>query len=446
VVIFVFFFLLQREDLRDRFIRLAGGHDLQRTTRALDDAAHRLSRYLLAQTGINATFGILIGVGLDVIGLPNPVLWGILGMCLRFVPYIGAPIAALFPAVIAVAVDPGWSSLFWTLGLFIVVEPIMGQIVEPLIYGHSTGLSAVAVVVSAVFWAWLWGPIGLLLSTPLTVCLVVLGRHAEHMQFLNVLFGDQPALAPEESFYQRILAGDPDEVAHQAEQYLKSASLSAYYDEVAIKGLALAQFDVNRGALDHSRRVQIKEAVETVVDDLSEHSDLPPARADGAAGSGQALVRPEDLKLAAPGFVLCIAGRGSLDEAAASMLAQLLEKRGLDARVIPSDAVSPANITQLDAAGVELVCLSYLEAGGFTNARYLIRRLRRRLPGVRIVAGFWSLSEEDTRSQHALGETGADFVASSLRQAVEWTVATLSETGHASGRGGLEAEPESQAL
>jgi len=442
VVIFVFFFLLQREDLRDRFIRLAGGHDLQRTTRALDDAAHRLSRYLLAQTGINATFGILIGIGLDIIGLPNPVLWGVLGMCLRFVPYIGAPIAALFPAIIAVAVDPGWSSLFWTLGLFIVVEPIMGQIVEPLIYGHSTGLSAVAVVVSAVFWAWLWGPIGLLLSTPLTVCLVVLGRHAEHMQFLNVLFGDQPALAPEESFYQRILAGDPDEVAHQAEQYLKSTTLSAYYDEVAIKGLALAQFDVNRGALDHSRRVQIKESVETVVDDLSEHSDVPPEQAEAKDGTGRALVRPEDLKIATPGRVLCIAGRGSLDEAAAAMLAQLLEKRGIEARIVSSEAVSASNIVQLDATGVELACLSYLEAGGFTNARYLTRRLRRRLPGARIIAGFWTLSEEDARSQNALGETGADFVASSLQQAIEWSVATLSETG----RGGVAAEPEPQAL
>jgi hypothetical protein len=191
--------------------------------------------------------------------------------------------------------------------------------------------------------------------------------------------------------------------------------------------------------------VQIKEAIETVVDDLSEHSDVAPARADGKTGSGQALVRPEDLKLAAPGLVLCVAGRGSLDEAAASMLAQLLEKRGLDARVIPSEAVSPANITQLDAAGIELVCLSYLEAGGFTNARYLIRRLRRRLPGARIVAGFWSLSEEAARSQDALGETGADFVASSLHQAIEWVVVTLSETGHANGRGGLEAEPEPQA-
>ena len=431
VIVLVSAFLLQREDLRDRFIRLVGGHDLQRATRALDDAASRLGRYLLAQTGINATFGMLIGTGLYVIGLPNPVLWGILAACLRFVPYIGAPIAALFPAAISIAVAPGWSSLFWTVGLFLVVEPIMSQVVEPLIYGHSTGLSAVAVIVSAVFWAWLWGPIGLLLSTPLTVCLVVLGRHAEQMQFLNVVFGDQPALAPAESFYQRILAGDPDEVAHHAEQYLKSTSLAAYFDEVAIKGLALAQADANRGALDHARRVQVKEAVETVLDDLSEHRDLPRPRAELAVAAAVP-ARPENLKIAPRAAVLCIAGRGSLDEAAAAMLARLLEQRGIEARAIPSETASPANIAALDAAGVDLVCLSYLEPGGFTNARYLVRRLRRRLPGARILAGFWTLSDEEVRGWDARGETGADFVATSLRQAVDWVASPASEPPQAS--------------
>ena len=198
VIIFLLFILLQREDLRDRFIRLAGARDLQRTTRALDDGAYRLSRYFLTQSAINATFGVLIGTGLFFIGVPHPVLWGILGMLLRMVPYIGAPIAAIFPAALAIAVDPGWSMLFRTLGLFAVIEPIMGQVVEPLLYGHSTGLSAVAVVVAAVFWTWLWGPIGLLLSTPLTVCLVVLGRHFEHLEFLDVLLGAEPALSPQE--------------------------------------------------------------------------------------------------------------------------------------------------------------------------------------------------------------------------------------------------------
>jgi predicted PurR-regulated permease PerM len=282
VIVFVVFFLLQREDLRDRFIRLAGAHDLQKTTKGLDDAARRLSRYLLMNLAINATFGILIGAGLWVIGIPNPVLWGILAMLLRFVPYIGPIIAAVFPALLALAIDPGWTMLVWTLCLFLVVEPLMGQVLEPLLYGHSTGLSAVAIVVSAAFWTWLWGPVGLLLSTPLTLCLVVLGRHVERLEFLAILLGDQPALTLEENFYQRVLANDPDEAAHQAELYFKTKPLAEYYDEVAIRGLALAQLDVNRGVLEHARRVQIKEAVLGLIDDLSDHSDAPPAPAADA--------------------------------------------------------------------------------------------------------------------------------------------------------------------
>jgi predicted PurR-regulated permease PerM len=224
VIVFVIFFLLQREDLRDRFIRLAGAGDLRRTTVALDDAARRLSRYLLTQTAVNASFGVLVGSGLWFIGVPNSGLWGILGMLLRFIPYIGPIIAAALPMTVALAVDPGWSMLLWTTGLFVVVELTTGQVIEPWLYGHSTGLSGIAVVVAAAFWTLLWGPIGLLLSTPLTMCLVVLGRHVEHLQFLEVLLGDQPALAPEESFYQRILADDPDEASHLAEEFLKGNS------------------------------------------------------------------------------------------------------------------------------------------------------------------------------------------------------------------------------
>src|SRR5579871_32521 len=179
VVVFVVFFLLQREDLRDRFIRLAGARDLRRTTDALDDAAHRLSRYLLVQSAINSCFGVLIGVGLGVLGVPNPVLWGLMAMLLRFVPYIGPIIAAAFPAALTVVVDPGWSMLIWTLVLFAIAELITGQLIEPWLYGQNTGVSAVGIVLAAVFWTWLWGPVGLLLSTPLTVCLVVLGRHVE---------------------------------------------------------------------------------------------------------------------------------------------------------------------------------------------------------------------------------------------------------------------------
>ena len=278
IVIFVIFILLQREDLRNRFIRLAGSHDLQRTTAALDDAGSRLSRLFLIQLVVNAAFGLAIGLGLWLIGVPSAVLWGILAGVLRFVPYIGAFIAAAFPLALAAAVDPGWSMLLWTLALFLVIEPVVGHVVEPMVYGHSTGLSPVAVVVSATFWTALWGPIGLVLATPLTVCLVVLGRHVERLEFLDVMFGDRPALSPPEIFYQRMLARDPTEAAQQAEEFLKERALSAYYDEIAMRGLQLAQTDATRGVLDGIRQAEICSAVRELVSDLADEADLEPEK------------------------------------------------------------------------------------------------------------------------------------------------------------------------
>jgi predicted PurR-regulated permease PerM len=428
VIVFLIFILLQREDLRDRLIRLVGARDLHRTTLAIDDGVRRLSRYFLVQSAVNAAFGLLIGIGLFFIGVPNPVLWGIVAMLLRFIPYIGAAIAAIGPAALSVAVAPGWSTLLWTLGLFLVVEPIMSQLVEPLVYGRSTGLSPVAVVVSAVFWTCLWGPIGLLLSTPLTVCLVVIGRHVEHLQFLDVLFGNQPALAPEESFYQRMLAGDPDEAAHQAETFLKDKSLADYYDEVALKGLALAQMDVERGVLDHEKRVQIKEAVEGLIDDLSNHQDarpVPPTH-DGPRGDPLPWVPlPEEATQEGVPAVLCVAGRGSLDEAAAAILAQLLLRQSVRARVVSNPDVSTANISRLQFSGVRLVCLSYLEAEGFRSARYLVRRLRRRLPSAKFMVGLWTHAQEPADPSDALTATEADFIATSLAAAVAQILAEV---------------------
>jgi predicted PurR-regulated permease PerM len=412
VIIFVIFVLLQREDLRDRFIRLAGRGDLHRTTDALDEAAKRISRYLLVQAAINTCVGVLIGAGLWLLGAPNPILCGMLAMLLRFVPYVGPVIAAAVIAALTIAVDPGWTILLWAMGIFLTVETITGQIVEPFLYGHNTGISTIAVVVAAAFWTWLWGPVGLLLSTPLTVCLVVLGRHVEHLEFLDVLLGDQPALAPEESFYQRMLADDPDEAAHQAEEMLKTVPLATYYDEVAIKGLALAQLDVNRGALDQACRVRIKGAVDGLIDDLSDHADATPPSGKEPAARG-----PDEL---ASGWrkvpVMCIAGRGSLDEAAAAMLAQLLLVQGIAASVVSSNVVSAGNLFRLDGDGVQVACLSYLDAGGYSNARFLVRRLRRKLPRATILVGFWSL--DDTAVEAARLATGADGVVTTLRQAL----------------------------
>ena len=221
IVIFLIFFLFQREDLRNRFIRLAGSDDLERTTAALDDAARRLSKLFLAQLMLNAIFGAVIGLGLAIIGVPSASLWGLLAAILRFVPYIGAILAAALPVALAAAVGRDWTMALWTIALFAVVEPLTGQIIEPLVCGRTAGLSPVAVVLAASFWTWLWGPLGLLLSTPLTLCLVVLARHVERLRFIDVMLGDEPALTPQQGAYQRMLTGDPIEAIEQARSFLK---------------------------------------------------------------------------------------------------------------------------------------------------------------------------------------------------------------------------------
>jgi hypothetical protein len=261
------------------------------------------------------------------------------------------------------------------------------------------------------------------------MCLVVLGRHVEHLQFLEVLLGDQPALAPEESFYQRVLADDPDEASHLAEEFLKENSLSAYYDQIAIRGLALAQSDVNRGMLDHDHRVRIKEAVDAVIDNLSDHDDVPPAGSSAAdEGVPESVLSAEELAPSWRGSsVLCVAGRGSLDEASAAMLAQLLQKHGIGARVVPSAAVSLPNLFALDATGVQMAYLCYLEPGSFSNPHYLVRRLRRKLPKATIVDGFWTLKADEADALNALTKTGADLVATFLQQAVAQATAAARE-------------------
>jgi predicted PurR-regulated permease PerM len=436
IVIFVIFILIQREDLRNRLIRLAGSHDLHRTTAALDDAGSRLSRLFLNQLLINTGFGALIGTGLWLIGIPSAVLWGILATVLRFVPYIGAIIAAAFPLALAAAVDPGWSMLVCTAALFFVVEPAVGQIVEPMIYGRSTGLSPVAVVVSATFWTALWGPIGLVLATPLTVCLVVLGRHVERLAFLDVMFGDRPALSPAEIFYQRMLAGDPTEATEKAEEFLKERSLSSYYDDVAIKGLQLAQSDLERDVLDQSRLGKIRDTVIEFANDLSNQIDQEPtgerptADAEAVAAVEAAAVEPvyadlpilqrDELPIEWKGDspVLCIAGRTALDEAAAIMFAQLCDVHGLRTRVEGPEALSTNNIFRLETEGVALVCLSYLNASNPAHIRYAVRRLRRKMPRARIMVGLWNGKDSAERALVLRESSKADMFASTLREAI----------------------------
>ncbi|MGO4669608.1 AI-2E family transporter [Bosea sp. 2RAB26] len=431
VLIFVVFILLQREDLRNRFIRLTGTYDLQKTTAAFDDAARRLSRLFLTQLVLNAGFGLVIGTGLWMIGVPSALLWGILSAILRFIPYLGAILSAIFPMVIAASVDPGWTMLAWTAALFLVAEPLAGHVVEPLVYGRSTGLSPVAIVVAATFWTWLWGPIGLVLATPLTVCLVVLGRHVERLEFLDVLLGDRPALSAPEIFYQRVLAGDPAEAADKAEEVLKERSLSVYYDEVALEGLRLAASDAARGVLDATRQARILETVREVVDDLADHDDRNPtvgettndpeaeaaiAETDEAESSADLpILASENLGEAFRGEdrVVCVAAQSELDEAAALMLAQILSKHGLPARVLPTDTLSTNNLAALAADQPALICLCYLDGTSSAHMKYAIKRLRRRLPSAIIILG--SLSPAAGSAAQLKTAVLADEVETSLR-------------------------------
>ena len=459
VFIVTIFIQLQREDLRDRMIRLFGSRDLHRTTVAMNDAAKRLSRYFLTQVTINAAFGVILGVGLWLIGIPSPALWGVLGSLLRFVPYVGAPLAAILPLTLAAAVDPGWSMVIYTAALFTILEFTVAQAIEPMLYGRSTGLSPFSVVIAATFWIWLWGPIGLILSTPLTLCLVVLGRHVERLEFLDVLLGDRPALTPVESFYQRILAGDPDEVQEQAEVLLKDRSLSTYYDEVAIKGLQLASRDATRGAVTEKQIDRMKAAISAVIDDLDSYEDQDPGQkkpdenavVDEAnrrldepaepAPAGHGLTRTLLPEWQAGTPVLIIAGRGPLDVPASIMLQQLLTKNGLGAKRVGQDDVARMNIETLPPAGVKIICLCYLELiGNSSHLRYLIRRLRARFPGSSILVTLW-ISEDafdDERSRNAIL---ADIYAPTLREAV----VTCLEAAHGQEAETAAASPQAQA-
>jgi predicted PurR-regulated permease PerM len=413
VIIVVIFMLLGREDLRDRLIRLAGAHDLQRTTEALDDAARRVSRYLLMQLLINATYGLPIGVGLWLIGIPNAVLWGLLAMVLRFIPYIGPWIAALVPIALSIAVDPGWSLLLWTVGLFLAMELISNNVIEPWLYRSSTGLSSVAIIIAAVFWTWLWGPIGLLLATPLTVCLVVLGRHVPNLEFLDVLLGNEPVLSPAQRFYQRMLAGDPDEATELAETYLKEHPRAAFYDEVVIGALALAQQDRERGALEHDRVLVVAESAEATLANLEEVAVGPEETKLGGPGDV-----PGGSTHAPSGGVLCIAGRRDFDRVAALYLADLLGREKIPVQIVSAEAAVLRNTGAFDPTNIRIVCLSYMSSSSLSHARYLVPRIRRSLPDVPIIAGFWALTEAQAARRDPVATTGAATVATSMRQAI----------------------------
>lgn len=427
VIIFTAFMLIKREDLRNRLIRLGGQGQLSVMTQALDDATRRLSRYLLLQFLVNAAYGLLFGVGLYFIGVPHALLWGVLGSLLRFVPYIGTLVATAFPLAISLAVFPGWRHAVLTFGLFLVLELIISNIIEPWLYGTHTGISALAILVAAVFWTMLWGPVGLILSTPLTVCLMLVGRYVSQLSFLEVLLGDEPVLRPEELFYQRLLASDLDEARNLAEAHVREKPLDNLYETVLIPALRLAEQDRHMGIVDDRTSEFIYQSTRELIEDLGDRFAAQDAvdhntgqnggsPAEDAGGRAQDRSEVIDSQLAKPA-VVCLPARDEADELVGMMLAQLLERTGNDATFLPIGTVDDM-LEKVSRGGFRVTCISALPPFAVGQARSLCRRLRKKMPGLSIVVGLWNFTGGVPKAQERVGSGCTDAVATSLPEAL----------------------------
>jgi predicted PurR-regulated permease PerM len=410
VAVVAIFILLQREDLRDRLIRLFGVRDLHRTTTAMDEAARRLSRYFLVQVAINTGVGTLISIGLAIIGVPGALLFGVLTALLRFVPYVGAWIAALLAVILAAAIGPGWWMMTWTAIVFVAIELAAGQFVEPLLYGNSTGLSPFAVIIAAIFWGWIWGPVGLVLSTPLTLCLVTLGRHVERVAFLDVLFGNHPVLTPGENLYQRLLADDAPDALAQAATMLEKASLEAWYDTVMLECLRLACDDVARGVVPPGQLTGVRSAALGVIRELAPAGSPSAAVAPRKRPKAGARRGPLDDNLheapdeRAP--VLCVKGRGEFDGLAATILTQLLQRRGIEVIAVSAERFLRRRGDEARISRDEVVCLVTLDwRESPPYLRNLVSRLQALSPD--LVMGIAFAEDPNAARQSAQGHSEA---------------------------------------
>jgi len=436
VLVFTIFMLLERNDMRDRLLRLAGG-DLHRSTEALGEAGDRVSRYLTMQLLVNLMYGVPMAAGLALIGVPGALLWGLLAAMLRFVPYIGPVITAGFSLTLAFAVDPGWTMLLWTLALVLSLELVINNLVEPWLYGASTGLSAVSIIVAAVFWTALWGPVGLILATPMTVCLAVLGRHLPALAWLDVLLGSSPAFDAPTRLYQRLLAGDVEEAIELADAQIHAPppgpalppaaadsstqapvattpgglqaawspaqSLATFYNDTGVPALRKA-VQAHNPALQPAQRQRVISGMAALLRELRDDPHAP-AEPPAVASAGSR-----------PG-VLCAGARAEFDALAADMIGHALAGQGLANRVLPAGAVSADQIQTLDLDGVRVLCLSSFSSTPEALLRYTVRRLRRRQPALRIVAALWQ-APASLRLASAAQTLGVDAVATTVVDAL----------------------------
>lgn len=405
VLALVAFMLIKREDLRNRIIRLWGNGSVTSMTRALDDAGMRVSRFLLAQVVINSMFGVCTAIGLWLIGVPYPVLWGFLGAILRYVPYVGPWVAASFPILLSIALLPGWKPPVYVFCLYLALELFISQAIEPLVYGQSIGVSEVALLIAAAFWTWLWGPLGLVLSTPLTACLAVLGRYVPHLEFFHILLGDEPALQPYVTYYQRLLARDEDEAADLVEDYMQSHDSETVFDEVLIPALSLARRNRERDQFsDEDEEFMLRVTREQLTD----------------------ILLPTEARTADPGreAAECITifgcpARDEMDEMTLEMLQRLLDPRRCSFEVISPDSLTAEVVAKVKAEQASLVCIGTLPPQSLAHTRYLCKRLRGHFPGLKILVGCWGWEGNRQRIEERLRAAGADLVATSLLEARE---------------------------
>jgi predicted PurR-regulated permease PerM len=428
VIVFVIFFLIRREDLRDRFIRLVSQGQVTVTTQALEDAARRVSHYLGAQLAINVSFGIPVAVGLWLLGVPNALLWGLLATVLRFIPYIGPWVAAALPIALSLAISPGWTTPALTIGMFLILELFTNNVVEPWMYGARTGVSPVAVLVSAVFWTWLWGGVGLLLATPLTVCLVVIGKYVPQLSFLNVLLGDQPVFDMQTRVYQRLLAGDQEEAVELIEQELANRPLAEVYDSILLPALGLAERDRHRGDLDEWREQFIYRTIRDTVDELGEQDAARGANAasnatsNKKAGEGDSTTDAGSDRLVPSSSqvtIVCLPARDEADEIAATMLAQLLQQRGVRVQTVSETALASEMIEKAAEHGADLICVSAVPPSGTVHARYLCKRLLARFPDISIVVGLWHTKAPLDKARERIACGDSVSLVTSLAEAQE---------------------------
>ncbi len=414
VLVFTVFMLLRREDLRNRFIRLVGHSHLNVMTQALDDASERISKYLLLQFLVNASYGLVVGTGLYFIGLPNALLWGVIAAVLRFLPYVGPPIGALLPTVLSLAIFDGWSRSLMVIGLFLVTEIVVANFIEPMLYAAHTGISSLAILVAAVFWTLLWGPIGLVLSTPLTVCLVVLGRYVPQMEFLHVLLGDEAVLTPEMHFYQRLLASDYHEAKQVLEQHLEGKSLQELYDSVVVPALGMAERDRHQNDLDESAERFICQSTRELVEELWDRGIEPEPvtsvegdqHSAGSNGTAASLVN-----------VVCVPAQDEADEIVGQMLVHLLERNAQRAQCIPLGPVAEM-LEQTVEESPDAVLISALPPFAIMHARTFYKKIRSQLPKTPVMIGVWNFPGDVSKIAARIGLDSRGKIVTTLAAAV----------------------------